>query len=491
MEENNLKTKVLKGFFWKFSERISAQVVSLIVSIVLARLLLPEDYGAISLVTIFITIANVFVSDGFGAALIQKEDADNIDFSSVFFSGIFLSLVLYGVLFFAAVPIAKFYNMPILVSVLRVLALRIPIAAVNSVQQAYVSRHMIFKKFFFATLFGTIVSAFIGIGMAYKGFGVWALVGQYMSNTTIDTIVLWVTVKWRPEFVFSFDRIKGLLSYGWKILAQSLLVTVYGNLRSLVIGKVYSSKDLAYYNKGGQFPNLIVTNVDSAISSTLFPAMSKAQNDTAQVRRITRKAVKISSYCLCPLLVGFAACSDSFVKIVLTEKWLPIVPYIRILCIGLLLRPAQTATLQAIKSVGRSDTVLKMDIPIRLFGLVSIMVAVKFGVLFIAIGEILVAVFGLLIYSTNCDKILGYSMKQLFSDFMPNVLLALIMGGLVYSVQILSGGKNLATLLIQVSVGGVVYLFFSIATHNESFVFLMSELRNLLHIDNGNVSEDK
>lgn len=367
--------------------------------------------------------------------------------------------------------------MPILVPVLRVLSLRIPIAAVNSVQQAYVSRHMIFKKFFFATLFGTIVSAFVGIGMAYKGFGVWALVGQYMTNTTIDTIVLWFTVKWRPKFVFSIERIKNLLSYGWKILAQSLLVTLYGNLRGLIIGKVYSSKDLAYYNKGGQFPNLIVTNIDTAISSTLFPAMSQAQNDTKQIINITRKAVKISSYCLCPLLMGFAACSDSFVKIVLTEKWLPIVPYIRILCVGLLLRPAQTATLQAIKSVGRSDTVLKMDIPIRIFGLVSIIVAIRFGVLFIAISEIVVAIFGLLVYSINCSKILGYSVKQLFCDFIPNVVLALMMGILVFCIQIIIGGTGLVTLLIQVAVGGVAYTILSIITKNENFAYLILEMK--------------
>lgn len=291
MSENNqnMKSKVLSGLFWKFAERILAQLVSLVVSIVLARLLLPEDYGAVSLVTIFITLANVFVVDGLGVSLIQKKDADDVDFSTVFYFNIVFSCAIYFLLYLFAPVLAAFYDMPILCPVVRVLGLKIPIAGINSVQQAFVSRKMIFKKFFFSTLIGTVISAVVGIAMAYYGFGVWALVCQYLINSVIDTIVLWLTVRWRPIRTFSIERMKGLFSYGWKLLVQSLLVTLYGNLRSLVIGKVYSSADLAFYNKGGQFPNLIVTNVDSAINSTLFPAMSKEQNNTERVRAIARR----------------------------------------------------------------------------------------------------------------------------------------------------------------------------------------------------------
>ena len=220
---------------------------------------MPSDYGTVTLVTIFITIANVFVNDGFGVALIQKKDADGLDFSSVFYFGIAFSTFLYLVIFFGIAPlVASFYKMPILVPVLRVLALQLPVAAVNSVQQAYVSRNMIFKKFFYSTTIGTLISAIIGIGMAYFGMGVWALVAQYLSNTIINTFTLRTIIEWRPKLEFSFERLRGLFRFGWKLLIQSLMVTIYGNLRSLVIGKVYSAKDLAYYDRGSYYPNLIV-----------------------------------------------------------------------------------------------------------------------------------------------------------------------------------------------------------------------------------------
>ena len=275
--------KVLSGLFWKFGERISAQLVTFIVSIVLARLLSPDDYGNIALVTVFITIANVFVVNGFGSALIQKQEADNVDFSSVFYANIVFSCILYVIIFLVSPVVADFYASPILCPVLRVLGLRIPVAAINSVQQAYVSRHMLFKKFFFSTLFGTLLSGVVGCVMAYMGFGIWALVAQYLVNTSVDTIVLWFTVRWRPDFVFSFSRVKVLLSYGWKLLLSGLLDTGYTQLRSLIIGKKYTSADLAYYNRGQQYPQLVVTNINTSISSVLFPAISKCQDDLSRV----------------------------------------------------------------------------------------------------------------------------------------------------------------------------------------------------------------
>lgn len=470
----------MSGLFWKFAERMSAQLVSAVVTIILARLLLPEDYGAISLVTIFITLANVFVSDGFGAALIQKKEADNTDFSTVFYFGIVFSLVLYAFMFIFIAPwVADFYRMPILIPVLRVLAIKLPIAAINSVQQAYVSRHMIFKHFFFATLIGTIVSAFVGIAMAYLGFGVWALVAQYLTNTIIDTIVLWITVPWKPEFAFSISRLKGLFQFGWKLLLQSLLVSFYGNIRSLTIGKVYSAQDLAYYDKGSYYPNLIVVNVDTAMSGALFPAMSKEQQCIQRVKEIARRATKLSSYIMSPLLIGFAACAESFVLVLLTEKWMPMVPFLRIICVNLLFRAAQTATLQSIKAIGRSDLVLKMDIPVRIFGLASLFVAMKFGVMYIAISEVMVGLFGLILYSNVCGRVVGYKPREVWRDFGINSLQALIMGTVVWFL-----GKNLPfptfiILFVQILLGGIIYIVISIVCKNENFFYLFKELRSI------------
>lgn len=228
--------------------------------------------------------------------------------------------------------IGRFYNQPGLVAVLRVLALRIPLAAINTVQKAYVSRKMVFKKFFYATLGGTIGSAAVGIVMAYHGFGIWALVAQYLFNSTIDTLVLWLIVRWRPVAHFSFKRLRELLSFGWKLLCAGLMETIYNEMRSLVIGKKYSASDLAYYNKGKHFPSLIVTNVNTSISSVLFPAMSQYQDDREKVKAMTRRAIRISSYLICPMMMGLALVAEPLVRVILTDKWVPCVPYMQIMC---------------------------------------------------------------------------------------------------------------------------------------------------------------
>jgi len=241
-----MKKKVFSGLLWKFGERITAQLITLIVTIVLARLLSPDDYGAVAIAMVFITIANVFVSNGFGNALIQKKDADNLDFSSVFYFNIAVGIGFYIIIFFSSPYIARFYDMPVLSSGLRILGLRIIVASVNSIQQAYVSRHMLFKRFFWATLFGTLLSGIVGIFLAYHGFGVWALIAQYLTNTCTDTVVLWFTVRWRPELRCSWERTKKLFSYGWKLLVSGLIDTGYMQLRSLIIGKKYTASPYSH-----------------------------------------------------------------------------------------------------------------------------------------------------------------------------------------------------------------------------------------------------
>lgn len=482
MKENSqqLKNKVMSGLFWKFVERMSAQVVSLVISVILARLLLPDDYGIVALVTIFITLANVFVTNGFSTSLIQKEDADDVDFSTVFYFNIIFSLVLYGIIFLVAPLLANFYEMPLLTPVLRVMGLQIIIASVYSIQQAYVSRKMIFRKFFFSTIIGTVISAVVGIGMAYAGFGVWALVWQYLINNLIGMIVLWIIVDWRPIWAFSFSRLKAMFSYGWKLLVQSLLVTLYGDLRSLVIGKVYTSSDLAFYNKGGQFPNLIVTNIDTAMNSALFPAMSQEQRNQERLQAIASRTTKLSSYIMAPLLIGFAACATAFVDAALTEKWLPCVPFLQIICINLLCRPAQTACLQAIKATGRSDVVLKMDIPVRIFGVVSLIVAIQFGLVYIAITELMVGIFGLIIYSITCGKYVGYGLKHVLKDCGMNVILSLVMGACVLGVDYLTNMGSLLTLFVQILTGAVIYIMLSVVSKNENYRYLLHEIKSLM-----------
>lgn len=476
----NDKKQVIKGAFWKFAERIAAQAVSLVVSIILARLLSPSEYGTISLVMVFITIANVFVNSGFGQALIQKKDADSLDFSSVFYFSLVFTGVIYIILFFLAVPIANFYKMPILVPVLRVLSISVPIMGINSVQQAYVSRKMEFKLFFYATFIGTLISAVVGIALAYMGFGVWALVAQTLTNNIIDTVVLQITIKWKLTKEFSIKRIKILFAYGWKLLLQSLVLQVYASLRSLLIGKFYTTEDLSFYTKGNQFPDLISSNIDTGINSALFPVMSQAQDSLDRVKSMARKTTDVTSYVMSPILIGFMAIAEPFISILLTDKWLPCVPYLRICCIVLLFRAPQTAILQAVKAVGRSDSVLKADLPIRIFALIVLCVSLKFGVLIFALSEIIVTIFGTVLYMVIAKKIINYNALEVCHDFLANVLMSAVMGIIVWWVGLSIPGHYFMVMIIQICTGAIIYTGLSVITKASSFFEIKSMITKYL-----------
>lgn len=469
-------SKVTVNFFWRFLERCGAQGVTFIVSIVLARLLDPNVYGTVALVTVFTTIMQVFIDSGMGNALIQKKDADDLDFSSVFFFNISVCSFLYLIMFFAAPFIAGFYKMPELTPIVRVLSLTLVISGVKNVQQAYVSRNMLFKKFFFSTLGGTIGAAVVGITMAYLGFGVWALVVQMLFNTAVDTIILWITVKWRPKMMFSFKRLKVLFSYGWKLLVSSLIDTVYNDLRQLIIGKLYTSDDLAFYNQGKKFPQLIVTNINTSIDSVLLPTMSKAQDDRSVVRSMTRRAIKTSTYLMMPFMMGLAICAEPLVSLILTDKWLPCVLFMRIFCVSYAFYPIHTANLNAIKAMGRSDLFLKLEIIKKIVGLIAILITMWISVEAMAYSLLVTTVLSQIINSWPNRKLLGYSYLDQIKDMLPQIALSLIMGIILYLVQLI-GLNSLLTLCIQIPLGIVIYILGSKVLHIDSYEYVISILK--------------
>ena len=468
------KSGLIGNLFWKFAERITAQFVTLIVSVVLVRILEPSHYGIIAIVEIFITLANVLVSDGFGSALIQKKDADELDFASVFYFNLGFSIFLYCCLFIAAPYIANFYGKEyaILVPVLRVLGIRIIISGINSVQQAYVSRHMIFKKFFWATLFGTSVSAVVGIIMAITGFGVWALVAQYLTNTIVDTIVLNLSIKFKPIRKFSWNRLKSLLNYGIKILATSMLISFYQELRALIVGKVYSSSDLAFYDKGKQFPSLIIININTSISAVLFPKMSQQQDNLVLVKETARKLIKFSSFFMCPMMVGLAVVADAFVSVVLTDKWLPCVPLLRLFCIVYLFQPIHSANMQAIKAIGRSDVYLKLEIIKKTIELASLLFVMKISVKAIVISMAVLTFLFTFVNAYPNIKLLNYGIREQIKDIFPSLGMSGIMALLIFPIQMLQLPK-VVILVMQVIVGIVIYSLIALLTKNEQFFYIL------------------
>ena len=468
---------VIKNFLWRLAERVGAQGVKLLVELVLARILLPEQYGVIAMVAVFITVFHVFVDSGLGNALIQKKDADDLDFSSVFWFNVVWCVVLYGILFLISPLVASFYHRDELTLILRVLGLQIVISGVKNVYQAYVSRTMQFRKFFFSTLGGTVGAAVIGITMAYRGYGVWALVAQQLFNVLTDTVILTITVKWHPRRMFSFERLKGLLSYGWKLLLSALLDTLYNEARSLIIGRKYTSEDLAFYNRGELFPQVIAANVNTSIGSVLLPTMSREQDECEKVRAMTRRAIMTSTYIMAPLMIGIACIGTPLVRLILTEKWLPCVPYLQIFCASMLFFPIHTANLNAIKALGRSDLFLKLEILKKVIGIALILITMHISVLAMALSTLLNSLICQLINTWPNRKLLDYSYKDQLKDMLPNILLAAVMGGCVFAVGLI-GLPDWATLLIQVALGAALYAGLSAATKNESYRYLLDVLKN-------------
>ncbi len=474
--DNYQGQKVLKGFFWRFAERCGAQGVTFVVSVVLARLLDPEVYGMIALVTVFTTILQVFVDSGMGSALIRKKDADDLDFSTVFYFNLLACGILYLGIFLAAPLIAGFYGFPELTAVVRVLGLTVVVSGVKNVQQAYVSRHMLFRRFFWATLGGTAGAAAVGTVLAYLGYGVWALVAQQLFNLSVDTVILWITVKWRPKPGFSLERLGALFGFGWKMLASALLDTCYNNVRQLAIGKLYSSGDLAFYNRGRQFPDLVVSNINTSIDSVLLPAMADVQDDTGRVREMTRRSIQTSVYAMAPLLVGIICTAPVLVSTVLTDKWLPCIPYLRIFCITYIFYPIHTANLNAIKAMGRSDLFLKLEIMKKGVGLALLLATMRFGVMAMAYSLLVSSVFSQMINAWPNRKLLDYGYREQLRDILPSILLALFMGLAVWGVSLLPL-PPLLVLAVQVVFGAEVYLTGSALFGLDAFVYLWRRLK--------------
>lgn len=473
-------SSIFSSLIWKFLERSGTQVVQFVVSIILARLLSPEDFGVIALVLIFIQLAHVFIQSGFNSALIQKKDADSLDFSSVFWGSLIVTIFLYILLFISSPFIANYYERPILEPVLRVLGLTLFLGVFNSIQEAFIARNMLFKKLFYRSLGAIIPSGILGITLAYLGFAVWALVAQQLSNAFFICAIMWFTVKWRPEFLFSFNRLKSLFSYGWKLLVSALMDVGYNNLRSLVIGKMFTPATLGFYTRGNQFPNLIISNINSSIQSVMLPALSKEQDDLIKVKKMTRRAIVTSSFIILPLMAWLAAIAEPLVLIVLGEKWLPCVPFLQIYCLIYALWPIHTSNLSAIKAVGRSDLFLKLEIIKKILGLGILLYTVYIfhSPIAIALGGAIAGILGTFINAHPNKKLLSYGYFEQMKDILPSFVVALIMGlGLWWLTKL--DLPPILLLLLLTFIGAFFYFGVAKLLHFECLNYLFKTAKGL------------
>lgn len=456
-----LKKKAASGFFWMFSERICAQVVTLCVSIVLARILFPDDYGLVVAAQILINIANVFVSHGLNVALIQKDDPDENDYATAFYATFALTVVIYFVLFFLAPLFSVAVKLSGFISLFRVLSLRIIIGSLNTVQRAFVSKNLLFKKFFFSTLIGTAISAFVGIGMALMGFGAWAIVGQYLSNVVIDSIVLWITVNWHPTRRFSLVKMREMISYSWRISLAELFNEIYLEIRSFVIGGNYSTRELAFYNRGKQFPQLFFTNIISAITSVLFPIMSNEKKDSRLLKSGTKTSLDVASYVIFPLMMILVLTSEQLISVILTDRWLPCATYLRIYSLCYAILPIQSILEQLYKAIGRSDIVFNLFLVEKIVGVLIIICTMRHGVFAIAIGMLVSAIFSTVAHTLPIKRTLGSGIIELFGNVFENAAYTFVAASIAFfSARLVK--NNIVSLILQIVVLLTAYLCISV-----------------------------
>lgn len=474
MKQKGQGNTIAGGFVWKFGERLLIQGVSFIVSLVLARLLSPDDYGVIALVMVFINLAGVFITSGFATALIQKRDADKVDFSTMFYCSLLCSLLIYLVVYLLAPTIAAFYEKPIVSPVLRVYALQIPLSVYNSIQIAYVSRNMQFRKTFLASLFSAVVSGVVGIAMAYLKFGVWALVGQSIVVTVVNTIVLAFTVSWHPQLLFSGKSAKSMMRYGSRVLMADLSGTFFNEVRSLIIGRVYTSADLAYYTKGQQLPTLITSNVNTSIVSVLFPAMANESDDYSKVKVLAKRSSQLLSYVMFPMLFGMAAVMAPLVYTLFTEKWAECIPYGQLLCIGSAISVMGIVPLQTLKAIGRSDVLVRLEFIKKPIYLISLIIGVRINVLAIAVSMVVYEVYGVIVNMLQMKKYIGYSLGEQLLDVLPAFALSTVMA--LGVVMIPSTKYAILTLAVKGLAGCAFYVVMSIVFRFHAFQYLKNYL---------------
>lgn len=473
--------KAAASFLFKLTESVGTQGISFVVSVILARLLDPSDYGVLTMLTVFIAVSQVFVQSGLNTALIQKKDVDETDLSSVFYVSLLIAAALYALLFFLAPAIGAFFGMDALSPVLRVLALVLLPGALVSVQNAVIARQMAFRRLMAASLLSTALSGAVGIGMAAAGLGYWALVGQQLTNQLALALVLLRMVKWRPQALFSWARVRVLIRFGWKLLASSLLETGYNNLRTAVIGKQYAQETLGFYNRGKQFPELVMNAVNGSIQSVMLPVLSDEQDDMLRMKQMMRRSVMVSSFLVLPMMAGLAAVAEPLIRLLLTDKWLPCVPFLQICCIDFAFYPIHTANLQAINAMGRSDVFLRLELIKKSYGLAILAASVFLfdSVYAIAWGAVVSTLLAAVVNASPNRRLLGYGYLEQMRDVLPAMGLSLIMFLTVSAL----GRLPLAPfplLVCQTAAGVVIYGALSLLLRLESMRYLTDMLRGLL-----------
>lgn len=476
----SLKLKTIHGIFWSLLECGGQQGIQLVISIILARLLLPAQFGLIAMLAIFMAIAQSFLSSGFGSALIQKKDATHVDSCSIFYFNIVVGIVAAGLLCLAAPWIAAFYEEPALTPLTRFLSLNLVINSFALVQSTLLARRIDFKTQLKVSIVATIGSGIIGITLAYRGFGVWSLAIQSVTGTIFRTVLLWFFNKWRPSLVFSFAALKGMFAFGSKLLFSGLLDTIFRNIYLVVIGRIFTATDLGFYSRAKSCTRLSTENLTSSISRVTFPVFSSIQDDNSRLKRGVQKALTTLNFLNLPMMIGLLVTAKPLVLVLLTEKWLPCVPYLQLLCVVGLLYPLHAINLNVLMAKGRSDLFLRLEVLKKILVVISITVTYRWGIQAMIYGQIGVSLLAYYLNSYYTGRFIGYPLKEQIFDLLPYLGMAVVMGIGVCSLQLLPFPNNWSLLISQVLSGIIIYTGLAWAFGISAFSEIVDVLRDTL-----------
>lgn len=473
----SLQKKTLSGVIWSFTENFMLQIIQFVIGVLMARILTPGDYGLVGMLSIFMAVSQALVNSGFSNALTRKVDRTELDCSTVFYFNIVVGFVLYLAIFFAAPLIAQFYKAPLLEDLTKVIALPLIFNSLCIVQQARLTIKMDFKTQAKISVTSSIVTGLSGLAMAYSGFGVWTLAYSSVIGAVVRCILMWWLAHWKPLWAYSWQSFRELFSYGSKLLASGLIDTIYGNIYLLIIGRLFSAKELGYYSRGYGYAALPSTIVYSMLSRVTFPLLCEIQNDDERLERVYRQLLRLFAFLIFPLMMGFAAVAHPVIVAMITEKWEPCVPYLQIMCFSFMFYPIHAMNLSLLQVKGRSDLFLKLEIIKKIVGVSVILITFPFGVLYMCVGSVCSSILCLVINTYYTGKLIHVGFLMQMRDLLPTILYSLSMGVLVYGVTLFFD-SNLLKIAVGMLVGLLYYPSVAYLTKSSELSYLISMIKN-------------
>ena len=473
----SLRDKTIRGTIWSCLERFSVQAISFLVMIMMARVLTPEDYGVVGMVTIFIAISQALVDGGFSQALIRKQDRSETDNSTVFYFNIVIGFCLYLLLYFCAPLLADFYAEPSLIKITRIISLNILINSFLVVQRAILTVKIDFKTQAKASLIAAIISGIVGIWLAYANFGVWSIVCYQILFALLNCILLWGLSRWKPKLIFSMKSFKELFGFGSKLSISTIIDTIYRNMYLIVIGKFFKANDLGYYTRAQQFAEFPSQNLTAILQRVTYPVLCTIQDDKERLREAYRNFLKISAFVIFPLMLGLAAISKPLILLILKEQWLFTADILPIICLALMLYPIHAINLNLLQVEGRSDLLLKTEIIRKFIGVLILVLSIPYGIYGICIGLVLNSYISLIINTYYTGKLISVGLYMQIKDLAPIFLISLLMGIIVYGIIFYLRLNPFASIIIGITIGFVIYYFLARA-------FKLSELSQVISILN-------